>query len=86
MGAVKLNFVGSLKHSSATGGYILRDLTEKIIKAGAANYGDTTILIAEAWALRDSVQAAVQAGYNNIFIEGDNLTVIKAVNGEGQIP
>ena len=85
-GAIKLNFDGSLKHSSAAGGHIIRDWTGKLIKASAANYGDTTILVAEARALRDGVQAAVQAGYNNIFIEGDNLTVIKAVNGEGQTP
>jgi len=34
------------------------------------------ILIAEAQALRDGVQLAIQARYNKIAMEGDNLTVI----------
>ena len=82
-GAIKINFDGSLKQESASGGFILRDWTGRLIKAGAANYGNTSILVAEARVLRDGVRLAIQEGFKNIIIEGDNLTVIKAIQGNG---
>jgi len=39
---------------------------------GSANYEHTSILVVEAWALRDRVHLAVQEGYRQISIEGDH--------------
>ena len=54
-GFVKLNFDGSLINSAATGGFIIRDWTGKLVKAEAGYYGETSILVAEARALRDGL-------------------------------
>ena len=53
---------------------------KKIIKAGAANYGQASIIMAEVRALRDGFRVAHQAGYNKVETEGDNLIVIQALN------
>jgi len=42
-------------------------------------YGTTSILVAEAKAVRDGLHFAVQAGFRNISIEGDNQIVIQAI-------
>ena len=67
------------------GGYVLRDWTGKVLKVGAANYGHTSILVAEARALKDGVSAAIQTGYRNLLIEGDNTIVIQALTGKIQV-
>jgi len=85
-GFVKLNFDGSLINSSAAGGFIIRDWTGKLVKACATYYGNTSILVAEARALRDGLRLAIQAGFNNIVIEGDNKIVIHALKGKIHIP
>lgn len=51
----------------------------KLFKAGAVNYGSTSIIVAEARALKDGVHAAIQAGYKRLLIEGDNSTLIQAL-------
>jgi len=76
---VKINFEGSLINSSAAGRFIIRDWTRKLIKTGGTSYGQVSILVAEARALRDAVKIAAQADYNKIDIEGDNLIVIYAL-------
>ena len=83
---VKLNFDGSRNHYSLAGGFILCDWTGKVIKLGTINYGNTLSLIAEAWALNDGLRMAIQAGYNTICIEVDNLIVIQAFKGLHQVP
>ena len=57
----------------------MRDWRGKIIKVGAANYGLTSSLVAEARALKDGVLLAVRAGYSKISMEGDNVLVIQAL-------
>jgi len=52
-----------------------------ILMVGAANYGNTSVIIAEGWALRDGLQAAIEAGYTMLDIEGDNFIVIGALQG-----
>jgi len=79
-------FDGSCINAKAAGGFILRDWTGKLLKAGAANYGTTSSLIAEARALRDGVALAVQEGYSMLCIEGDNVTVIRALLGKTEGP
>ena len=85
-GFVKLNFDGSLIHSSAAGGFIIRDWTGRLIKAGATYYGDTSILVAEARALRDGLRLAIQANFKNIVIEGHNRIVIHALKVKIHVP
>jgi len=80
-GFVKINFDGSLLNSSAAGGYVLRDWTGKLLKIGVTNYGHSSIVVAEARAVKDGVSAAIQAGYRSLLIEGDNTTVIQALTG-----
>ena len=58
----------------------------KIIKVGAAHYGLTSSLVAEARALKDEVSLAIQAGYSMISIEGDNMIVIQALKGNSNGP
>ena len=86
IGIIKLNFDGSLQNNSRAGGFILRDWKGATLLTGAANYGSTSILVAEGRALRDGLQAAVEAGYKQLHIEGDNLILIEAVKGESTIP
>ena len=68
-GFIKNNFDGSLIRLTATGGYIPWDWIGKVIKTGAANYGQSSILVAEARALRDAVQVANQAGCTRLCIK-----------------
>ena len=81
LGFIKFNFDGSLINSSAAGGFIIRDWTSKLVKAGAHFYGNTSILVAEARALRDGLRLAIQAGFKQIAIERDNKIVIQALKG-----
>jgi len=83
---IKLNFDGSLINKSTVVNFILRDWTGKLIKAGAAHYGEASILVAKAHALKNGVIAAIQAGYQNMIIEGDNNTVIQALQGIFHVP
>ena len=86
LGFVKLNFDGSLINSSVAGGFILWDWTRRLIKARATYYGDTSILVTEARALRDGLRIAIQASFNNVAIEGDNKIVIEALKRKIPIP
>jgi len=74
------------KLQNAAGGYIIRDWSGHLIQAGAFNLGAASILIAEATAMRNGVRAALEAGFNNIHIEGDNKILIQAVQGRIQPP
>ena len=81
-GVVKLNFDGPLTHHSAAGRFIIRDWSGQLLKAGAAHYGNSGILVTEARALRDGVKAAAHLGIKHLQIEGDNATVIRTLRGE----
>ena len=73
-------------NSSAAGRYLPRDWTGKLLRAGAANYGTTSIMVAKAKALKDGVNAAIQAGYKRLLVEDDNTTLIQALAGKIQVP
>jgi len=75
-----------LSQHSSVGGFIVRDWTGKVIKVEAANYGHSSTLVAEARALTNGVQLAIQTGYNQITIEGNNLVAIQALQGTIQVP
>jgi len=85
-GFIKLNFDGSLHQHSAAGGFLIRGWGGNLIQAGAAHYGDSPILVAEARALRDGVRTAVEAGFKKVFIEGDNAIVIHSLQGRIKVP
>jgi len=65
---------------------MIRDWMGSLIKAGAVYYGHTSILVAEARALRDGVNSAIQVGFNKIVIEDNNQIVIQALKRNIQIP
>ena len=85
-GFVKLNFDGSIKNSSAAGGFILRKWTGKLLKVEASSYGKISVLVAEAGALRDRVSSVIQAGFKRIVIKGDNQIETQALRGNIHIP
>ena len=85
-GTVKLNFDGSLQGNSAAGGYIICDWKGEILEAGASNYGNTSVIMAESRALRDGLQAALKSRFHKLVIEGDNSIVIGAFKNEVEIP
>jgi len=85
-GVVKLNFNGSLTHHSAADGFIIRDWHGQLLKAGAAHYGNSGILVTEARALKDGVKATAHLGIKHLQIEGDNATAIRTLSGEVSLP
>jgi len=86
LGRVKFNFDGSCQQNSAAEGYILRDWRGTVLLVGAANYDNTSIIMAECQPLRDGVQAAIKADYRMLDIEGDNMIIIGAVQGKTETP
>ena len=64
----------------------MRDWAGKVLKVGAANYGLSSCLVTEGRALKDGFLLAVQAGYMELIIEGDNLVVIQALQGKIPVP
>jgi len=80
-GFIKVNFDGSKASHNAAGGYVIRDSSGNLIQAGACNLEAASILIAEATAMRNGLRAALEAGFSNIHIEGDNKILIQAVQG-----
>jgi len=85
-GRVKINFNGSVQHTSIVGGHIIRDWKGTLLRAGSNYYGCASIIVAEARALHDAVQAAYSAGHKDLIIEGDNQVIIKALPGTTTIP
>jgi len=85
-GRVKLNFDGFLQNNSAAGGYIIRDWRRAVLKLGATYYGNALIIMAEGRALIDGVKEVIAAGYRKLDIEGDNLIIIKALQGTAMVP
>ena len=57
-----------------------------VLKLGAAYYGRTSIIMEEGRALRDGIQAALVGGYQNLEIEGDNMLIVKAIQGQVRVP
>jgi len=68
------------------GGYIIRNWKTEFIQVSAFNMGTSSILVVEATKIRNGINAAVQAGYTDIHIEGDNKILIQVVQGYIQAP
>ena len=56
---------------------MIHDRTAKLLKAGTAYYGNTSILVAKARAMHE-LAATIQMGFDRIIIEGDNEIFIQA--------
>ena len=59
--------------------YLLRSWKRGFIQAGTRFLEHASILVAEATAMRDGISAALQAGFRQLEVEGDNQIVLKAV-------
>ena len=79
-------FLQLFTHHSTAGGFIIRDWSSQLLKAGAAHYGKSRILVTNARALRDGVIAVAHLGIKHLQIEGDNATVIWTFRGEVSLP
>jgi len=85
-GFIKLNFDGTKSGAGAASGFVLRNWQGGFIQAGARFLEHASILVAEATAMRDGICAAVQAGFRQIEVEGDNQIVLKAVQKQIPVP
>lgn len=82
LGCIKINFDGSVRGNQATSGYVIRNFAGKMIQAGVTKLATNNVLLAEVMGLRNGVQAAFEMGFRILFIEGDNICVIQALEGE----
>ena len=85
-GSIKINFDGSKTLQGAAGGFILRNWEGRFIQAASFYLGGGSVLVAEATTMRNGIKAALQAGFTDIHIEGDNKILIQAVQGHIQVP
>jgi len=86
LGLVKHNFDMSLIKSLTAGGFIVRDWTGRLLKAGAAYYNNTSIPMAEPRALCGGLNSAIEARFDHLIVEGDNKIVIQALAEKIHIP
>lgn len=84
--SIKINFDGSKTFHGAGGGFIIRNWEGRFIQAASFSLGGASVLVAEATAMRNGIKAALQAGFTDIHIEGDNKILIQAVQGHIQVP
>lgn len=86
-GMIKLNFDGSVKlNSSASAGFILRNSSGTPILASAKSLGKSSIIVAEAMALRAGLQACLFHNHTQIEAEGDSKILIDCINKKIGIP
>ena len=84
---VKINFDASVtQDGSSSIGYIFRDSNGKCISWKGEKIGKTTILVAETIALRNAIIEAKRLNFSQVHLEGDNSTVIEAVQGSRSYP
>ena len=78
-GWCKINFDASITPSKAIIGFICRDSDGKVLFVGNEEIYQTSILKAEALAALRAVQVATKYKISNLILEGNNLTVINAI-------
>ncbi|KAL6207693.1 hypothetical protein ACLB2K_018647 [Fragaria x ananassa] len=83
---VKINFDDSVWRNSAAGGFVIRTPNGNPLVAASSNFGITTISVAEALSLRNSLICAKERGLSRVEVEGDSKLVIDAVNGIAASP
>ncbi|XP_061999030.1 uncharacterized protein LOC133716336 [Rosa rugosa] len=72
-GAVKINFDGSKKGSSTAGSFVIRNQDGKPLYAAAKGFGNTTVPVAEATALRNSLECALRLNHTNAQVEVQHI-------------
>ena len=84
----KLNFDGSkLSNGNASLAFVIREFHGDAILVWGRPLGrNSSILKAEAWALKDGIFAALSLNISKIIIEGDNLAVVNAVRKIWKVP
>jgi len=65
---VKLNFDGSLIRNNAAWGFLVRNWKGELLQVGASNFDNTSIIVAEALALRLGLCEVIKAGYKYIQV------------------
>ena len=84
---IKINFDGSLKSNDDDQiDFIFKDNSGCPKYIHSAMINSTSALISEASALLVGLRAAVALGMKKIIAEGDNLTIINALNGSWRVP
>ncbi|KAL6209464.1 hypothetical protein ACLB2K_020406 [Fragaria x ananassa] len=69
----------SPSEDSAASGIVIRDFHGRPISAASIHVGRTSVFIAEALTLRDSLVKAKEKGFTRVEGEGDSKLVIEAV-------
>ena len=85
-GFIKINCDGFKTSERAAGRFILHNWEGRFVRASAFYLKTVSVLVAEATTMRDGIKDAIQAGFTDIHIEGDNRTLIQAVRGRIQTP
>jgi len=85
-GFIKINFDGSKSSQGTVGDFIIRNWEGKFIQVATFKLGVSSVLVAEATTMRNGIKVAVQTGFANVHIEGDNNILIQAVLGRVKIP
>ena len=66
---------------------MIRNSAREVLLAGARSLGlSTSILQAEAWGLLEGIRGAISLISTHLYIEGDILAVINAINSTWRIP
>lgn len=66
--------------------FVYEMIKGETIQFGALSCGNRSVIMAEAIAAREENQRTKELGLKNIFIGGDNLGVIQAIEGCWKIP
>ncbi|KAL6213540.1 hypothetical protein ACLB2K_012987 [Fragaria x ananassa] len=82
----RLKAKSRLHSSDVAADFILRDDSGCPVLASAYKIGKTTVPIAEAIALMDSLLIDLEVGFQNVLIEGDSSLVINCVIGKFKCP
>ena len=86
-GFYKLNVDGACSvEKIMKGGGIIRNEKEEVCDIFRKDFGIGNAITAEAMAVREGVLLAKQMNISNLWIEGDNLTVLKAIEGQMNYP
>ena len=87
MELLKLNFDGSVLHNNqASAGFVIRDSQGTPILASAKDIGHSSVVVAEAMALREGLRQAICIGHSHIIVEGDSNILIDSISGISPIP
>jgi len=78
-GFIKINFDGTKSTAGAATRFVLRSWKGGFIQAGTCFLEHASILVAEATVMRDGIRSALQAGFHQVEVEGDNRIVLQAV-------